>query len=416
MSNWRTARALNRPTGRFGGIRRAVAVAAALSLLVAGAVAIAPTSTAEAKVTYPSWNDVTKARKSEKATKLQIKRTRELIANLNAQVTETQKDAEVKGAAYQVADQEFQEAALKADELKKQADAARKLADQSVARAGEMAARLYRSGNSDFTLNLLVNASEADDMLYSYGMANKVSAQAEGVYETATQDQNTAQALTDQADVAEALLKDLQEKAEKAFEVAQAAADIAADALEEQQANQNSLTAQLAVLVERRKVTEKDYLKGVRIREKNNNIGLGEVSANGWTRPAGGRITSGFGYRANPFGGGGGSNHQGTDIGAGCGGAIYAAHSGTVVYSGWNGVYGYYIQIDNGDGIQTAYGHIQAGGLLVSIGQDVGVGTQIAKAGATGGATGCHLHYGVLVNGVVTNPVPFMRNQGITLG
>ena len=415
MSNWRTARALNRPTGRFGGIRRAVAVAAALSLLVAGAVAIAPTSTAEAKVTYPSWNDVTKARKSEKATKLQIKRTRELIANLNAQVTETQKDAEVKGAAYQVADQEFQEAALKADELKKQADAARKLADQCVARAGEMAARLYRSGNSDFTLNLLVNASEADDMLYSYGMANKVSAQAEGVYETATQDQNTAQALTDQADVAEALLKDLQEKAEKAFEVAQAAADIAADALEEQQANQNSLTAQLAVLVERRKVTEKDYLKGVRIREKNNNIGLGEVSANGWTRPAGGRITSGFGYRVDPNTGGAGY-HLGTDLGNACGTIIYAAHSGTVSYSGVNGVYGNFIRINHGNGVQTEYGHIQGGGLLVRNGASVTVGQPIAKVGATGIATGCHLHFGVRINGLVTNPVPFMKKNGIKLG
>jgi murein DD-endopeptidase MepM/ murein hydrolase activator NlpD len=56
------------------------------------------------------------------------------------------------------------------------------------------------------------------------------------------------------------------------------------------------------------------------------------------------------------------------------------------------------------------------GGLLVRSGQEVAVGQQIAKVGATGAATGCHLHFGVLINGVVTNPVPFMRNQGITLG
>jgi murein DD-endopeptidase MepM/ murein hydrolase activator NlpD len=248
-------------------------------------------------------------------------------------------------------------------------------------------------------------------------MADKFTETTATIYDTAVQDQKSAQALTDQANIAMDIREQLKAEAQAAFEVAQAAAIAAETALSAQREYQNQLVAQLAVLVERRQATEADYLKGVQARiSAGAQLGAGEISATGWARPASGRITSGFGYRADPWGGGGSSYHQGTDIGAGCGGAIYSAHAGTVVYSGWNGVYGYYIQINNGDGIQTAYGHIQAGGLLVKIGQQVPVGMQIAKAGATGGATGCHLHYGVLLNGVVTNPVPFMRNQGITLG
>ena len=410
------ASALSRLPG--SRLARVLATASVFSVVVIGALAVSSEGPAwAATADYPSWADVSAARKSENATKAKITEIQNLIAGLQAEVDRTQAESDRLGAIYGEAEIKYQDAALKADELQSQADEAADLAEQSMSNAGELVAQMYREGNGDVTTTLFINASQADDLLYSYGMADKFTETTTTIYETALQDQKSAQALTDQADVAAGIREQLKLEAQAAFEVAQAAAVAAETALAAQREYQNQLEAQLAVLVERRQATEADYLKGVQERiAAGAQLGAGEISASGWAKPANGRITSGFGYRANPFGGGGGSNHQGTDIGAGCGGAIYAAHSGTVVYSGWNGVYGYYIQIDNGDGIQTAYGHIQAGGLLVSIGQDVGVGTQIAKAGATGGATGCHLHYGVLVNGVVTNPVPFMRNQGITLG
>ena len=144
------------------------------------------------------------------------------------------------------------------------------------------------------------------------------------------------------------------------------------------------------------------------------------VAADPSPRPAGrcphpGPITDGFGYRpdrpagANPF-------HRGTDIGAGCGSPIYAAHSGTVIYASPLGTYGNFIEIDNGGGVSTGYAHIRPGGTFVHVGQQVSAGQNIASVGMTGAATGCHLHFEVRINEVAINSVPFMAARGVTIG
>jgi murein DD-endopeptidase MepM/ murein hydrolase activator NlpD len=109
--------------------------------------------------------------------------------------------------------------------------------------------------------------------------------------------------------------------------------------------------------------------------------------------------------------------HNGTDIaGQGCGAPIYAAHSGVVTYAGPNGTLGNYIQIQHPNGVSSGYGHIMPGGIHVRIGQHVDPGQPIAQVGTTGASTGCHLHFIIRVNGVLTNSVPFMRSRGITIG
>lgn len=397
---------------RMGRLIRTIAVGSTLVLALSGVLVATSAEMAWAK-DYPTWSDVVKARKNENATKAEIKRIKALLSALRVEAERTAADAQVKGELYQVADQKYQEAALRAAELQTQADEAKVLAAESKKRAGEMIAQQYRAGSGDVTTNLFLNAGDAEDLLYSYGMADQFTAQTSGIYQKALQDQNSAQALTDQADIARELLEELKIAAEKAFAVAQEASNKAAAALDEQEERSTLLAAQLKVLEQRRKVTEKDYLAGVKERETQNpGLGGGEISGSGWTKPAFGRITSNYGYRVKPAG-----FHLGTDIGTGCGGNIYAAKSGTVVFAGYNGsVYGNFVRIAHGNGVETEYGHIQNGGVKVRYGQEVGVGTLIAKAGATGIATGCHLHYGVRINGLVTNPVTFMRGQGIRLG
>lgn len=394
---------------------RTFAIAIVLAFVATAGVSTAGIQPAFA-ATYPSWQDVINARQSEAQTKAAIAQIQGLIAAMRVEVERTGAVAEEKGNLYAEADQLFQEAAIKAENLKAQADAAAASAEESRVKAGQFAAQIARTGSSDLSTQLFLDGENATDLLSMLGTAGKLTQQAEDIYTKATKDKNTAQALTDQATVAQNLREQLKIAAEAAFAEAQAAAQAAANALTAQEEHQAELTAQLAVLEQRRAVTEADYLAGVRATiAAAADLGAGEISASGWARPAAGRITSGFGYRVHPKYGTW-RLHTGTDIGAGCNNNIYAAHSGTVVYAGWYGTYGNWVLIDNGDGISTGYAHIVNGGIKVQVGQEVGVGQPIAKVGTTGASTGCHLHYEVRVNGVATDSVPFMRNQGITIG
>lgn len=121
--------------------------------------------------------------------------------------------------------------------------------------------------------------------------------------------------------------------------------------------------------------------------------------------PTSGRISSYFGGRKSP-GGIGSTNHKGIDIAVPRGTPIYAADGGTVTYSGWMSGYGYLVQIDHGNGFVTYYGHNSK--LLVSVGQHVYKGQQIARMGSTGNSTGNHCHFEVRYNGVRRNPLNYL--------
>lgn len=384
--------------------------------LVGSLVLLGPTASARA-TDYPTWGDVAAVRNDQAAAQNAIARIEGLLAGLQSEAARTAADSETKGTLWRAADEKFQVAALRAENLQNQADLASELANSSQQRAGQMAAQLARGGSGqDLVAELLTSTSDPADLLYNLGMSSKISEQANAIYERALQDRNTAQALTDQADVAKAELEVLRKAAEKLFVEAQAAAIAAADALREQEENQARLQQQLTVLTEKRAATEADYLAGVRERIGSGaSLDAGEISLSGWAKPVSGRITDSFGWRISPTAGAS-SYHQGTDIGAGCGQPLYAASSGTVVYAGWNGGYGNFVMIDHGSGVTTSYAHIRDGGILVSYGQYVDVATNIAQVGTTGTSTGCHSHFEVRINGTATDAEVFMRNQGITLG
>ena len=408
----------------YGGPRRLISILAVLSVLASGSI-LGSTSAAFA-TTYPSYADVQNARRSEAAKKAEIDTLNQLLASLQAAVDSTQADAVQKGAAAQAAQQKYDDAAAKAVELKSQADDAQARADRSKQEAGQLAARLARSGGSDLSSTLFFNSSDAKTLLSQLGLASMVKDQSAGIYEKAIQSQNIARALTDQADVAKAALKALASEAEKAAQSAADAAVAAAAALTEQQAHQIELNAQLAILVTNTTQTEADYATGVEVARRAAAAALaaqlaaapraGQISSAGWARPAGGHISSPYGYRIDPYNGNY-QLHEGTDLAPGCGTPIYAAHSGTVVLAGPYGGYGNYIRIQNdGDGsYETAYGHIINGGILVRIGQSVQVGQNIARVGSTGMSTGCHLHFEIHHNGGTQDPVPFMRSMGVEL-
>jgi murein DD-endopeptidase MepM/ murein hydrolase activator NlpD len=117
-------------------------------------------------------------------------------------------------------------------------------------------------------------------------------------------------------------------------------------------------------------------------------------------------ISSGFGYRADPFTGAG-AFHAGLDFKGPYGAPIFAAAKGVVSFAGVKQGYGNCIEIDHGNGLLTRYAHMSA--FRASIGQSVAAGTAIGAIGNSGRSTGPHLHFEVRINGNPVNPRPFLE-------
>ena len=117
-------------------------------------------------------------------------------------------------------------------------------------------------------------------------------------------------------------------------------------------------------------------------------------------------ISSGFGYRADPFTGGG-DFHPGLDFRGPHGAPIYAAARGTVSFVGWKSGYGNVVEINHGNGLVTRYAHMS--GFRTVVGKPVQPGEQIGLIGSTGRSTGPHLHFEVRVGDRAVNPRPFLE-------
>jgi murein DD-endopeptidase MepM/ murein hydrolase activator NlpD len=98
--------------------------------------------------------------------------------------------------------------------------------------------------------------------------------------------------------------------------------------------------------------------------------------------------------------------HEGIDIGAAQGTPIRAAASGTVSFAGQMSGYGNVVIVQHAGGLATRYAHQSA--MLVTAGQPVVAGEVIGAVGATGEATGPHLHFEVRLNGEAVNPAPYL--------
>ncbi len=117
--------------------------------------------------------------------------------------------------------------------------------------------------------------------------------------------------------------------------------------------------------------------------------------------PVRGLVTSPFGARTSPYGEGR-EMHPGIDISASYGSPVTAAGNGAVIFAGRDPGYGGVVIVAHGGQLDTLYGHLSA--LYVRDGQSVRRGQAIGAVGATGRATGAHLHYEVRVNGAPVDP------------
>jgi murein DD-endopeptidase MepM/ murein hydrolase activator NlpD len=126
-----------------------------------------------------------------------------------------------------------------------------------------------------------------------------------------------------------------------------------------------------------------------------------------WVRPDVGYLSQGFG---------GANGHPGIDLAGPYGSDVLAAHSGTVIYAGWESGYGNFIQIMHDGNIVTCYGHLSR--ILVRVGEQVKTGETIGLEGSTGDSTGPHLHFEVRLggqNGTKVNPLTWLAAHGIAV-
>lgn len=131
------------------------------------------------------------------------------------------------------------------------------------------------------------------------------------------------------------------------------------------------------------------------------------ADSNGKAKFVDGRLTSGYHSR--------GGSHAGIDIGADMGTPIYAPAGGKVISSGPASGFGKWVRVEHGGGMVTVYGHIQSS--AVNVGDVVHKGDKIATVGSRGQSTGPHLHFEVRhgAGGTETNPIPWLKDKGITV-
>jgi len=124
--------------------------------------------------------------------------------------------------------------------------------------------------------------------------------------------------------------------------------------------------------------------------------------------PTRGGLTGFFGGRSDPFTGEP-EYHPGLDISAQKGQSVFATADGVVQSAGYTGDYGNLIVIKHEFGLSTRYGHLSA--YKVKVGDTVKRGDIIGLVGSTGRSTGAHLHYEILVNGQLMNPLQLLTQQ-----
>ncbi|MDR0540337.1 MAG: M23 family metallopeptidase [Spirochaetaceae bacterium] len=145
------------------------------------------------------------------------------------------------------------------------------------------------------------------------------------------------------------------------------------------------------------------FIPGAKMKSEDLKLAMGEL----FIYPVNGRLTSGFGWRKDPFTGGERRFHSAIDLSANLGAPVKAAMDGKVSTVGFNAVFGRYLILTHSAGYQTMYAHLNS--CAVIEGQKVKQGEKIGEVGNTGRSTGPHLHFAVYKNGRAINPLEHLK-------
>lgn len=243
----------------------------AIGLIVALALSTSVIAPAFAVPSYPTQAEVDAAKKKVSAKKAMIARLDAIIAEQNRQADKLGEIAQIKAEKFNQAQDAVDKIASKVKVLQSQVDAATAVAKQAQEQLGQLAAQMYRNGSAGTSLNLFLNASKADDLLYQLGASDKLAQQSDTIYKKSIEKQKYAQSLTDELKIAKSQLAAKAKIAQDAFADATSAANAAEADLAASEARNKTFYAQLASLQNSSAALERARAEGLANEERQNN-------------------------------------------------------------------------------------------------------------------------------------------------
>ena len=423
------------PSGRRPrGLRLGMAGVLAAAVLFGSA---APAMAVPAPPVNPTDGQIADAQTAQDAAAAEVGRIAGLVAGAEAELERLTVQAEAAGATYLAAEEARDAAQAAADAAAAQLQAAADAVTVARGRIGDFSRTSYMNGSRLTTTRALLDAGgpaelveraallqyvgdQQVDVLGSLEIARVQQANAESAAR-ATRDAAAAaeaqaaaakQAADDQAATQQAAYAEV--SAQKAqYEAQLDAANIqllqlqgARDAFQQWQQQKAAEEAAAAAAAER--AAREAATAAAQARAQTASASTSGGGSGPYVMPTSGRISSCFGSRW-------GTAHNGLDIAAPIGTAIYAAAGGVVERAGTATGFGYAVYILGDDGAVTVYGHVNR--YFVSAGERVSAGEQIAEVGNRGQSTGPHLHFEVHPNGAMytgaADPAPWLRARGL---
>ncbi|NIJ10395.1 murein DD-endopeptidase MepM/ murein hydrolase activator NlpD [Saccharomonospora amisosensis] len=292
------------------------------------------------------------------------------------------------------------DARAKADTARAESEAAAQRVQQLQHKVDEFASASYRQGSTVGSVTAYLGSASPTDMLARASLLNAIGSEQldvldgmrKAMNERAAADKE-AQAALQRATDNEAAAAQAKSDAEAAHRDAVAQKDNAQGTIDELLARKAALQAQAAQAAAPAPAEAAP-------------AAAPSVGSSGVVLPAQGTLTSTYGIRW-------GTVHYGIDIANSIGTPILSTMAGEVISSGPASGFGLWVRVRHDNGLITVYGHINES--LVSVGQRVGAGQQIATMGNRGESTGPHLHFEVHENGNKIDPLVWLRSHGVSI-
>ena len=343
------------------------------------------------------------------------------IDQANEELTETQSELSDNLKEVEELDEKISTSEAELEELNKQVEELKTSMNQVEAELKEVTEKyekqreifekrvvaLYETGDVDY-LDILLNSSSVSEFISSYYVISEITEADNELLNDIAEKKNKIETEQEKLENEKKELAALVETQNRTSKILQNTKKIRENYIAKLSDEEKAKQAEIDEMTAQYEEINRQILELAEQGLDTQYIG-GELE---WPVPGYTKITSKYGMRVHPITGQY-KLHTGVDIGAPMGADFIAANDGIVVKAEYNSAYGRMVIIDHGGGISTLYAH--GSEFLVQAGETVKRGQSILKVGSSGYSTGPHAHFEVRINGVVTDPMPYITN-GIVPG